>query len=470
MVNKILPLLLLLSLLLTGFISLEIIVNEDMDREGDLISVAQYLNDQDDPKAAYSSASGQYLVVFEDPGNQGDILGQYLDGENGELIGGWFHIASSSEKEFHADVVYDEFHDRFLVVWHREYCQGIWCYFIVEGMLLYGSYQEGDYWAGNVFQIANGSKPDNTGLDMVNPAAAYNDDERQYIVVYQKGKFSTGDFPSLYGQIIRSGASNPEVLTGVFTGFEISAPGSLLPALFPDVAWSREGENFLVVWRQRWPSETDRILARYVYDTYQGVGGKQVYGNGEVVVAPSGSMGSDPDVDNYKEHSVAFDVDGNHYLVAFAHLEKDGPKTLSRIYAQQLKNTYDTSSPLAGDTIPVDSTIEANYAGHSEPEMEYSVTGDAVLLTYVSTYYDKVDYLARVNARLVRGGAVGERLFVRTAPKESLIIDLDLAVSKDGQALVVWEEKYEFDPHDWDIHAQRVRVFSKVYLPVIIVK
>jgi hypothetical protein len=148
-------------------------------------------------------------------------------------------------------------------------------------------------------------------------------------------------------------------------------------------------------------------------------------------------MGSDPAVDEYREHSVVFDVDSKHYLVAFAHLEKDGPKTWSRIYAQQLKDKYDSSSPLAGDTIPVENTIDANYAGHSQPEMEYSVTGDAIVLTYLSTYYDKVDYLAQVNARLVRSGAVSERLYVRIAPKESLIIDLDLAVSNDGQSLVV---------------------------------
>ncbi len=467
MTKRLLPLFLLLSIILTSFTALANTAKDDLQLDGGLIPIAQLTNNQDDPAVAYSSASDQYLVVFEDPGNNGDILGQFVDGKSGELIGGWFYIAVSMDQEYYPAVVYDDFHDRFLVVWQRFYCLSGWCYFIIEGKLVYGSHRTGSNWAGNVFQIANGHRPDNTGVDMVYPAVAYNADEHQYIVVYQRGKFSTGDFPAVYGQMIRSDVTSPEVLTGIFTGFEIDLPGSVLNVDYSDVAWSPDGNSFLVVWQQIWPNKTDKIMARYLYDTYQGTGKQQVFGPGDYVVAPVFAMGNVPNVDEYSQPVIAYDANNQHYIIVFTHTETVGLGYSNRIYAMRMKNAYVNSSQTIGDPIPVETKIDAEYTAHYSLDVTYSGFDGESYIVYVSNYVENGLDCAQVNARVLRGANVGQRFEVRKAPLGPAITRPAAAGTNNGRALVVWAEEYDQDPHDWDVHGQRIKSYSNVYLPSV---
>jgi len=439
----------------------------DLKLDGGLVPVAQLVNDQDDADVAYSTASSQYLVVFEDPGNNGDILGQFVDAKSGELIGGWFYIAVSAGQEYYPAVVYDDYQDRFLVVWQRNYCLSNWCYFIIEGRLVYGSYQGTNNWAGNVFEIANGHQPTNAGIDMVYPSAAYNADEHQYVVVYQKGYFSTGNFQSIYGQMIRSDASSPEVLTGVSAGFEVASNGSDIQVKYPDVAWSREGGSFLVVWQQFWPNKTDKIIGRYLYDTFQGTGKTQVHGTGGYVIAPVFAMGNVPNVDEYNDPAVTFDANNNNFVIAFTHTEITGLIYSNRIYAARLKDAFENSAQNVGNPFPVEATLNVNYTGHYAPDVVYSGLDGETFIVYVSNYFDQGNDFAQVNARVLRGADVSERFMVHTAPLGLAIKEPGAAGTNNGTALVVWDEEYFTDPYDWDIHGQRIKSYSKVYLPSV---
>jgi len=62
-------------------------VTIDPRLEGGRIEVAYRSLDQDNPAVAYSTKSGQYLVVFGDSGGSGNIRGRYVDAETGQPLG-----------------------------------------------------------------------------------------------------------------------------------------------------------------------------------------------------------------------------------------------------------------------------------------------------------------------------------------------------------------------------------------------
>ncbi len=149
-------------------------------------------------------------------------------------------------------MVYDKLYDRFLVVWDELVCLGVpaKCYYVIKGRLMRGDYQFENEFAGDAFTIASEHSTTTTGYDLREPAAAYNEIDFQYVVVYRYGRELTSAYSSIYGQMLGVGESKPQELMDPFSGFEIRKYPSEYEVVKLDVAWSRDGGTFLAVWQK----------------------------------------------------------------------------------------------------------------------------------------------------------------------------------------------------------------------------
>ncbi|MBU1879940.1 MAG: hypothetical protein KJ734_13425, partial [Chloroflexi bacterium] len=273
-------------------------VTIDPRLEGGIINVGNLSMDQNNPAVAYSTASGQYLVVFESSSGNGNILGRFVNGTTGALLGSFFYVAEGTGREAAPDVAYDAYQNRFLVV----YEDGNVGSRNVAGRLVYGSYQS----SGSQMPATEPTMIAGDAADEYDPAVAYNANDRQFAVVYLRSTYM------VYGRMLGSGSVSPLLLSA---GFQIwnHVSGS---AHDPDVAWGSGGNTFLAAWhRERPPDqvEPDYIAIAYLYETYQG-GGSQVYGTW--TIAPYDS-GSDPLTTDCSSPAVAYDPAANAYVVVF---------------------------------------------------------------------------------------------------------------------------------------------------------
>jgi hypothetical protein len=423
-------------------------VTIDPRLEGGLINVAYLTLDQDEPAVAYSTLSGQYLVVFESSSGSGNILGRFVDAQTGQVLSGSFYIADSSSREANPDVAYDPYRNRFLVV----YEDGSAGSRNIVGILVYGAYQS----SGSQLPTALPTMIAGAGADEYDPAVAYNSDNHQFAVVYLRSTYM------VYGRMVGSYATYPNPLGSA--GFEIRNYGSGATHA-PDVAWGSGGNTFVVVWARERPSgdtDPDYIALGYLYDTYQG-GGSQAQGS-IWRMAPY-DRGSDPLTYDCHSPAVAYDPVANAYVVVFNHMEGTSALSPSTIRGQRVRSQYNSS------TFRYDSgyafSIESNvaYNGHYYPDITYSGVGNEMHVAYMSWYAPGAQYWYIYN-RTLHGTSVGSRLLVRYSGDDDGLEDPALAGSPGkGRSLVVWREEYT--PSDWDIFGQRVSPYW-VFLPTVL--
>jgi len=442
-------------------------VTIDPRLEGGLVYVAYITNDQDTPAVAYSTASGQYLVVFESDSNNGDILGRFVSARTGQLLGSVFYITSSPFTQLDPDVAYDPYRDRFLVVWEERVCLGVpqHCYYVIQGRLVYGGYRGEAYFPGPQFTVASEWSSITSGFDLRNPAVAYNADDHQFLVVYRRGhEYYSSTFTDIYGQMLSSHSREPNRL-GPLKGFQIRSYTSRTVAS-PDVAWSKDGNTFLAVWNVERDSEADYIAAAYLYDTYQG-GGTQVYAK-RWLIAPY-DRGSDPLTNDCSEPAVAYDPVAKAYVVVFEHRESGGTLGIRTIHGQRVRPEYNTNTFRydADYAFPIETNTDATrFFGHYQPDIAFSGLSDEMHVVYRSYRYVSWTLSYHwINDRALHGTSVKPRLQIRYR-KEGLE-DPAVAGSHNGRCLVVWRE--EDVPGDWDILGQRVWPAPiNVYMPIVV--
>lgn len=447
-------------------------VTIDPELEGGVIEIGPYPKDESNPAVAYSTASGQYLVVWEYDKSADerykDIAARYVEGSTGETLHSYI-IAKESEQETNPDVAYDPDKDRFLVVWDEYYCDSTppACNYFIKGRLLDGTLSDELPYSGSKVVIAS-KWP---SYDLCDPAVAYNADDHQFLVVYLRragGGTASGDecatktYTNIDGQRVDSQTTDPNYL-GDPWGFEIR--GGTSTCRLPDVAWSRGGNTFLAVWEAEPPSDVNQIHARYVYDTYE-ERDTQVYGTGPWKIAPY-DRGSDPLTNDCSAPAASYDPAADAYVVAFNHEESTFSHT---IHGQRVRSLYitDTFRYDADYAFPIETDVGGSFTSHWQPDIAPSGIGDEMHVIYVSddlnvspdpSYYWIYD-------RTLNGTSVGSRLEVRSGDDDKGMENPAAACSR-GRCLMVWREEYTTT--NWNILGQRVwSDLNEVYLPLIL--
>ncbi|OQY42783.1 MAG: hypothetical protein B6242_15785, partial [Anaerolineaceae bacterium 4572_78] len=116
--------------------------------------------------------------------------------------------------------------------------------------------------------------------------------------------------------------------------------------------------------------------------------------------------------------------------------------------------------------------IETNNTGgsfshHYSPDITYSGTDNEMWVTYASmlgAIWPNDSYYW-VHHRTLNGQITGERLQVRAAGADRLILNPAVAGGSGG-GLIVWNDEITED--GWDVLGQRISSVQYVYLPVVI--
>jgi len=250
---------------------------------------------------------------------------------------------------------------------------------------------------------------DETGLEEVSPAVAYNPDREEYLVVWYNDRAGCDD---IQGQRMSKGGAP---LGGPFF---ISA-GCDEDRGYPDVAYNSGQDQYLVVWEQYESTSGSSIQAR------------RVSGNGQVVDDTDiGIRGPGYNLYTPAKPAVAYASTSDRYLVVWQETSHPMPITYE-IVGQRLTETG--SSDGSRFTVSQGSEIRAT------PDVAYCRTRNEHLVAWRQASGGDYD----IHARRVAGGggALGSTVFVSTLghdEEDPAVAALPLA-NQEGHYLVAWE-------------------------------
>ncbi len=192
------------------------------------------------PSVAYNSQWQEYLVVWQgdDIPGQVNIYGQFVS-HRGALIGSRFLIPAFVGINARPDVAYNPARNEYLVVFDRgDGTAGLWG---IHGMRLdaYGTP------VGAQFTFVY-----STMVSYLAPAVAYSTQSGQYLVVWFRDQRVS---PTQWGIEARTLSGDGSTLGPIL---EITGLQEYLQPGWPDVAYGRAWDEFLVVWDQYRDSAT----------------------------------------------------------------------------------------------------------------------------------------------------------------------------------------------------------------------
>ena len=183
--------------------------------------------DTSEPAVAYNSQRQEYLAVFwnDRPGND-DIRAERVS-KDGDLLGGVWVAAGVGVERRYPDVAYNSQANEYLVVWEEDEID-------IRGQRVSAT----GGLAGGAFDIAVGISGSSSCWQ---PTVAYASTENKYTVVFQ--------LDSLTGSAIGAQALNSDG-SAWGTYFDIE-PSTASQKWYPDLAYNRLRNEFLVVWGQQ---------------------------------------------------------------------------------------------------------------------------------------------------------------------------------------------------------------------------
>ncbi|MBN1582957.1 MAG: PKD domain-containing protein, partial [Anaerolineae bacterium] len=357
-------------------------------------------SDQVYARLAANGETGTYLVVWTDyRSGYSDIYGQMIS-PTGTLSGTELAIVTNGDDQDTPDVAYNTVRQVYLVGWNNAGDWDVYGQRVTAGGALTGS-------AVNLSN-ANGSQFD--------AALAYNDDNDEWLVVWQDWRWDT---LVVYGQRVSGSGS----LSG--TAFAIGP--YVLDAYRPWVAYNEATQEYLVVW-----------------EDYRN-GNADVYGQRMTQAGmPSG--------DNFRISSSSAAGDqtaprvasggANGYLVVWTDYRSDGS---GDVYGQVVS----TTGALSGTNFSIVTHSDVQAA----PSVAYGAQRGEYLVVWEDYRGSSYDIYGR---RVTAGGALsGSEIAVTTVTYAQRYPAL--AYNGDRDAFVaVWSDKKYSAAHDYDVYGQVV--------------
>ncbi|MFK7936545.1 MAG: hypothetical protein AB8G22_23725, partial [Saprospiraceae bacterium] len=276
--------------------------------------------DAENPDVAYNPVTNQHLVVWRGDSttnNDFQIWGQFV-ANNTQLIGDNFQISetatatgdNNSENTNGPAITYNTTDDEFLVVWPGDVGSGE---FEIMGQILSGT--------GGVvmdeFQISEQGPDENATFDAFTPDVTYNDQDNQYLVVWEGDDNVDGllnDKFEIYGQILSNAGVN------VGSASRISDMGNNnnqtdFDAIQPAVAYNSVQNEYVVVWTGDQVSNSDF----QIYAQLLNAAGAEI-GDNDVLISDmrdGGGNGNSGPVLSAESPSVVYSPIENKYLVVW---------------------------------------------------------------------------------------------------------------------------------------------------------
>jgi hypothetical protein len=199
------------------------------------IPISTLYHDQLLPRTSYASQAGEYLVVWENTANASDhdLYGQEV-AANGDLIGTGQGLVYDNFDQTNPDIVYNNTDQEYLLVWEQTY-----------------SATDHDIYSCRLYVSPGSCTPSivaYTNAYESSPAVAYNPDQHEYLVVYER-KIGGDEFAyhELFAQRVSAlGATVGSALTLVSNGLDQSSPAVVYG-----------GGTYLITWQGKQPGSAD---------------------------------------------------------------------------------------------------------------------------------------------------------------------------------------------------------------------
>lgn len=263
---------------LTGFGS-EVygqLVNGDGTMSGANFPITIMDDWQRDPKAVYNPVTGKYLVIWEDWSAETDDIDGQLVNADGSLHGSELVISAAKNDQSNPEIAYNSAANEYLVVFDDNRLDE-------NDLDIFGVLVNADGTvAGEDFPIS--SQVENQLL----PVVAYNSRDNQYLVVWEDKR--SGSSADVYARVVNADGS----MDG--SDFLIASPSA--DYVYPDVAYDRSENQFLIVW-----DLSTKIYGRLLK-------ADKTFVSPELKIGSSSNSVSDP--------AVGYDSNSKQFLVAWS--------------------------------------------------------------------------------------------------------------------------------------------------------
>lgn len=361
------------------------------------------------PRAAYGSAIGEYLVVWEHEysASDHDIYARRVDGA-GTPLGSEIAVTVSTAFQLNPDLAYNPAYNEYLVVWEEEYSA------TDHDIRAWRVSASGERVGGEIVVAA-------TDVFESHPAVAYNPSRGEFLVVWEhlSGSGEVAHF-DIYAQRL-----HPE---GLHIGDPIVIANSDLQEQRPAVA--NDGSDYLVVW-QGWQP----------YAEHYGIYAQRVTGLGALA-------GSLIPVSTWEGDQVAprlaYNPTQAQYLVVWQD-HHYAPAYGSEIYGQRVSAGGD----LVGGQFPIASGGQKN---RFSPDVTYSAASRSYLVAwdFANEAWDRDVYARRV----AYDGTRPEDAFPISNTYNSHEMRPALAPGEGNALLAVWEDYRNYGAQGIDIYGK----------------
>ena len=392
-------------------------------------------------------ASNQYLAVYE---REGQIYGQRMASE-GNLLGGPFLVSDGAKPASQPDVACEWTNDLFVVVWESEWTAGD---NDIRAQAVHGAHQTGSQLLGGWIFVAFSAS-----VNERNPAVACNSDDETCLVVYEHETTSTGD-DDIHGQRVEVSAAD---ITVPQTSFEISDAAA---ESNPDLAWSHDASNFLVVW-EHWFVSVDPpshyvLTYRRIHDTHQ-AGDQWQESAYDLIRGTCGGFNN-----HQTAPAVAYSRGAGEYLVAYQY-DRDvlGNRDIAASRVLPGVANWPDCPFFVAETSAIEMAPAAAYSGGPEHN-----TGQLGNPQFLVTYVAKVSGDTTIYAQAVKDRDDGSGVDLDGAVQElDAIASTDGSVDSpdvtgsahNGRYLTVWARSFAGGDPDVDILGHIVAPYGGVF-------
>jgi len=358
-----------------------------------------------------TQTGAEYLAVWEDQrsGDGLEVVGQRIGALTGALDWHDFNVSAPLESQEHPRVAYNSTDQQFLVVWQDErggnaaiYAQIV----LTSGIPI----------TDNIVVQDNGIQ------DMVNPVAAYNPTDKNYLVVWENQ-----DYGNIEAGLLNADGTLDYLIANQYNG----VPTSTQPA----IAYNTTINQYLVVFASQ--------AGVGNYDIY----GRLVYSDG----LPSGT--AFPISDNAADQSlpqVDYNATDDEYLVVWSDERADE----GDIYGRRV----DADGTLLGSEFLIAHDTDAQDA----PSVAWNEDDDEYLVVW-HDYRDSGATGADIYGRRVGadGSLLGSEITLCTA-SEYQQYPRARYIPAYGRYFVIWQDNRNADT-GWDIYGQNVNGDGSLY-------
>jgi hypothetical protein len=307
-------------------------------------------NCQADPKVVYDSVNDKFMVIWEDARSgmtDYDLYARFINADTGAPTGSEITISDDANSQCEPWAAFDPDNEQYMIVWEEGDSPNVGPFKIMGGIF------DEDLSEITTFTVAEPSDPDNVDYNF--PCVSYDEDSERYLVTWNDGDISDGDWHgNVWGKIYDT-SGNVKV-----SQFQIKNGNFVRTDIAPYLS-----KAFIVT-----------------FDNGAKIYGRLVSSEGDII-------GSDIEISGYPNCDADWaniDTDGTNIFVAWEDLRVEYPFPYDDVYPDAFGNCVKLN-------IPDGSDISYSFGEEKELILDARITSDPIEPDNLESWHDfQVEY------------------------------------------------------------------------------